>query len=358
MFTPVYPKQMPVKRLIPLFLISMNLLCRAQTDKYIPFPSQMVSFGSAVNIRADYYFYTAFRAEINGDIVFNGIHYYPYYLAEKYPDNPYLQHNPNMSGPYNILAGGIRNDITAKKVYLYSLSTNSEELLYDFDLHVGDTLFKNRGYGFFRSIQSSAPVTQNHDTVWVSRIDSVLTPHDGLYHRRFNFTARYNFNSKYYTITSDTVYIEKDLFRVKINPLIEGVGMPNGPISYTDSFENIWEQYLYCMTINKKTFHHENISFPFMDDAYCYSIIDDIQDIETDNISLYPNPSDGKFKLLTNGLQHSSLEITDLFGTRILKSTVEAGETEIDLSSKASGIYFLRIYKAPGKIITRKIIVN
>lgn len=349
-----------MKKSITLFFICLIAFCTAQNSNYIPFPSTLVSYGYNHIYGADYHYFSIFRAEINGDTLFNGIHYSKYYLAEKFPDNQYLQQYPNPSGPYNILVGGIRNDIQAKKVYLYSIKTKTEELLYDFDLHVGDTLFKDTGYGLPRSILDSWQPLKNRDTVWVSRIDSILMPHDGRYHRRFNLKARYGYTSTYYTITSDTVFVAPHKeYRIKINPLIEGVGFPYSPISLLMGFEAGYELALYCMTIDKKTWYHGNIPPPFMYDAYCYSIIDAVNENEKiELVSIYPNPGDGKFKLVAPDFHPSFIEVTNALGICIFKSTIENETTDFDLSTQAPGMYFIRIFNADNTCMSRKLIIR
>jgi hypothetical protein len=352
-----------MKRILFLCFLFLQLLSHAQKSKYIPFPSKMISYGYIYHGRSDYEFYSVYRAEINGDTIFNGIHYSKYYLAEKFPDNENTNPYPNTSGTYLKFAGGIRNDLATKKVYLYSLGTNTEELLYDFDLKVGDTLFKNRNYGFYHSILSS---TSDHtikiDTAWVSRIDSVLMPHDGLYHKRFNFKASFS-NGKKEIIDSDsTTNLMVKGYKIKINPLIEGVGFEYNSLNVFVRFEFAWELFPQCMSIDGQTVYYKISSMgppPFIKPNLCNSIITGINENKDEVVAtLYPNPSNGKFELLTHDLQNASFEITNILGTTILKSKIEKDKTEIDLMTQATGIYFIRIYTSTGLLTTKKIVIN
>lgn len=354
-----------MKKIIFISFLFLYLSNTAQND-YIPFPSEMISYGYIEHGSADNYYYSAYRAEIHGDTTFNGIPYYKYYLAEKYPDNNYVHPYPNTSGGFAHLAGGIRNDVAAKKVYLYSLSTNTEELLYDFDLKVGDTIFKNRGYGFYRSLITSyrSPVTSQltlMDTAWVSRIDSILMPHDGLYHKRFNFNATFKMGSKEQQISSDSIIMNEVLYyRIKIDPLIEGLGIEFNPLRLRSMFESNWELFPQCISIaGKPVFSGPIVPAPFMDALLCNSIITGIHEQESPfTATLYPNPSNGKFQLITHDLKNSFFEINNVLGTTILKSKIEWDETKIDLSSQPTGIYFVRIYRNNGLLITKKIIIH
>jgi hypothetical protein len=346
-----------MKRILFFIFLFLCLHSLAQKSKYIPFPSNLISYGYIQHWKAEYMYYSVYRAEIKGDTIFNGIDYSKYYLAEKFPDNPTTNEYPNTSGSYIKLAGGIRNDLATKKVYLYSLSTHTEELLYDFDLQVGDTLFKDRGYGFYHSLLST-DFTALIDTTWVSRIDSVLMPHDGLYHKRFNFNTRFKLGNNV-LISTDNINVNGP--KIKIDPLIEGVGIYYNPVRLLYLFENGWELYPECMSIDEQTVFN-NITVngpPFIKSNLCNSIITSIHENKEDvTATLYPNPSNGNFELLTNDLKNSFFEINNILGTIILKSKIEKDKTEIELLTQPTGIYFIRIYTPTGLIITKKIAIN
>lgn len=346
-----------MKKLLLLSFLFLQLFSFAQNNKYIPFPSKMISYGSIHHVRADYDFYSVYRIEINGDTTINGIKYSKYYSAEKFPDNKYTQVNPNTSGTYAKLAGGIRNDLATKKVYLYSLSTNKEELLYDFDLKVGDTIFKDEGYRSYHSLLSQESLIKI-DTVWVSRIDSVLMPHDGLYHKRFNFNAFARFGKKE-LISSDTI-TSTQYFSIKMDPLIEGVGMEYNPLRSYYIFENGMQLYPQCISIDGKTvYSFPYVPPPFIKSDLCNSVITGVKEYRNNSvITLYPNPSNGKFELITHDLNNSYFEISNILGTTLLKSKIEKDEMEIDFLSQAAGIYFIRTYGPTGLIATKKIVIN
>ena len=74
-----------------------------------------------------------------------------------------------------------------------------------------------------------------------------------------------------------------------------------------------------------------------------------------DLFSIYPNPSTGKFSIeFSNQQQITSVEIYNLFGESVFQ---KQNTNEIDLSSAAKGIYFVKVY-AGEKIYTEKIIVE
>lgn len=73
----------------------------------------------------------------------------------------------------------------------------------------------------------------------------------------------------------------------------------------------------------------------------------------SDNVSIYPNPSNGKFTINVKG----ELEIYNVLGEKIYHSTITSPKSEIDLSEKAKGIYFLQLQSAE-KTYSQKLIIQ
>lgn len=343
-----------ILRLIFLFISTLNSF--AQNGKYIPFPSKMIVYKEtrSANTSADHY--NADRFEILGDTLLNGVHY-----------SKWLTSTPQKEGSatlINKLSGGIRNDIATKRVYVYLFDTNKEELLYDFDLHVGDTICKNKNYKFYRSLFSTQNWGDIIDTVWVSHIDSIVMPHDGLFHKRFNFQTKFKSYNQTNLISSDSMCVFKDYFgynlSIKMNPLVEGVGIDFDNITFFAPFEISYWSRIICRSIDGKTVeaYNNNSGAPYIKEIYCDPItvgIDEEQKNTT--ITLYPNPSTGKFKLITNNREQDFFEIHNLLGVKLLHATITSDETEIELLHPA-GVYFIRVYNKKGQSITKKIIIN
>ena len=348
------------KKFIIIFLLVSFRIGIAQNTTYIPFPAAMISYGYITHCNSDYCYYSAYRMEIQGDTTFNGIRYSKYYLGEKSGNsvNPYP--SSGIEG-FEKVVGGIRNDTNNKKVFMYSIATNKEKLLYDFNLRVGDTLFKSEGYGFYSSLLSASTPDRDIDTAWVSRIDSILMPHDGAYHKRFHFKAKYKSLNRYHLISSDTITEVPGRLFIKINPLIEGFGTAYNPVSLIYAFEYLWELKHFCVSVDGGTVYkypYENPP-PFMNLALCNSILTGInEEHEQSFATIYPNPSNGQFNLLTIYPGKNRLEIFDVFGSIIFKSLLQTEITEINLSVLPQGIYVARIYNEGGKFITRKIIIH
>ncbi len=343
------------------FVFLYSTAAIAQNGNYIPFPSNMIVYTYESRASSDQGWYSISRWELQDDTLINALHYSKYFLAQanRYGTTPLPSGNL-----ISMLSGGIRNDIPAKKVYFYSFDTQTEKLLYDFDLHVGDTLFKNDGYRFYHSLLDNK-YTHVVDTVWVSRIDSVLMPNDNLYHKRFNFKCKYRFYSSepYRIVTSDSIFFGANPnLALKINPLIEGVGADYEPITTYSFFEYNLHYNLFCRSINGKiAYSGMGVSPPpFMSKTNCNSIITNINDDGHENatVTLYPNPSNGKFNLMTTGSEVIFFEVRNLLGVKILSSAIENNKIEIDMSSQASGIYFVQAFYRNGISVTKKIMIE
>jgi plastocyanin len=75
---------------------------------------------------------------------------------------------------------------------------------------------------------------------------------------------------------------------------------------------------------------------------------------------VYPNPSDGKFRLEYAGFQESgisNLEVYSIRGEKLYESAITGSISEIDLGSMANGIYVLKINDGQ-KALAEKTIIN
>ena len=74
------------------------------------------------------------------------------------------------------------------------------------------------------------------------------------------------------------------------------------------------------------------------------------------SVSIYPNPTNGKCTIQSKE-KISSIEIMNVMGEEIYKSSVRGEKSEVDLSKQPNGIYFLKIKTGQG-VATKKIIIN
>ena len=73
-------------------------------------------------------------------------------------------------------------------------------------------------------------------------------------------------------------------------------------------------------------------------------------------ISVYPNPSYGKF-ILNSEITKGEIEIYNSMGEKIYISEIISKETEIDLSGKAKGVYFIKI-QTKDQVFAQKVILE
>jgi hypothetical protein len=72
-----------------------------------------------------------------------------------------------------------------------------------------------------------------------------------------------------------------------------------------------------------------------------FEIINNINNINNANISIYPNPSDGLFKLTVD--KQYFVDIIDVTGKVVLKAEINSVCNVIDLTSLNKGLYFIRL---------------
>jgi len=78
-------------------------------------------------------------------------------------------------------------------------------------------------------------------------------------------------------------------------------------------------------------------------------------DSANDNISIYPNPSNGYFKI-KNSSEAQCVEIYNTLGECIYKA-INAPDSAVDISFQPNGIYFVR-FTSEKEIITKKLIIQ
>lgn len=83
-----------------------------------------------------------------------------------------------------------------------------------------------------------------------------------------------------------------------------------------------------------------------------------LTEFETQQLSIYPNPSNGTFTVSSNLSQSVSIEIIDATG-RLIASypNITNGKTEIDIENVSSGIYFIK-FKVDERVGTQKLMIR
>jgi len=208
--------------------------------------------------------------------------------------------------------GAFRQDTLNRKVYFVSPSSNTELLLYDFNLQIGDTIIRPYGYAVDVVID----------------IDSVLVGSN--YRKRWKINQGYN------------IYI------------IEGIGstyglIANSPGAYVDHPD----YFLTCFSENNM------ILYPNQNNN-CEIITGVETDKEKDfGVSIFPNPSAGTATLLINdsNIEVKLINIRSLLGQLLYSKHLNEAKALIDISNLNNGIYILEIITCE-KTIIKKIILS
>jgi plastocyanin len=79
-----------------------------------------------------------------------------------------------------------------------------------------------------------------------------------------------------------------------------------------------------------------------------------------ENITVYPNPTNGKFQITYENLSISknySLDVYNVNGERIYKSAITTQKSEIDLSNQPKGVYFVKFNDGLA-VLTKKLVLQ
>ncbi len=261
----------------------------------------------------------------NGDTLINGYQYKKVYkkgysYAQYGAPGPPSQGNPCLSPPPTYFYGpGLSFFIRSagKKIYgrnvpLTFSSGGGDTLLYDFDLHMGDTL-------------PNTCINPSSSIFKVTAIDSINTLNGWMKQFKLNNSTNYD--------------------------LIEGMGYKNGLI------ELMPPNVMSCGW-NLQCYSQDNTAYYPSTSVSCM-LTTGVQ--ENSNMAqkplVYPNPSNGIYKiyLLENA---TKIEIHNITGQLIQSYLQQSNTYEIDLSKESSGIYILNCIDKQGTIRSVKLIKN
>ena len=80
---------------------------------------------------------------------------------------------------------------------------------------------------------------------------------------------------------------------------------------------------------------------------------------ESRMVAIYPNPTNGIFKIAVNSEEQGTLKITSIFNTVVFEEkTNKQKEFSVNISKQLPGIYIVQFISENGKVVTRKIIKN
>ncbi len=287
-----------MKKLLLFISILVVQFANAQTNIYHPFPDSSAHW----NINRLVFCLTTggvanenYTIEIAGDTLINSTVYHKL-------NTPFVEYLPTGNCPSFTLPGykgAIRQDTSLKKVFFIPPTNNVEQLLYDFNLQIGDTV-----KGFTESFNFTI------DTV--ISIDSVIV--GSTYRKRWFINNCYN------------IY------------LIEGVGSTYGLLALSPGCITDADDYsIICFQQNGQS------QYPITGNN-CETITS-LNPIENDftGIKVSPNPATDKLILLnfTPSNHRNNISIFDALGKQVL-SINNLTNNSIDISKLAKGLYLLK----------------
>ncbi|MBN2635081.1 MAG: T9SS type A sorting domain-containing protein [Prolixibacteraceae bacterium] len=310
---------MKYKYLYSIQIVSILLFCKMglNAQEYHPFPTQNT-------VWTEYYY------PGGGD--FNSFHNY----ALKDKDTIILgKHYQKLYHSYDTIftedkvCGALREE--DKRIYYYSIDSlinlstpipiDTEIILYDFNLQVGDTITADQ----YR-LRAEALV--------VTKIDSILIGTE--------FKKRY-----YFGWDGDIITFEE---------WIEGIGCRRGLLSDIGYWPtNDWNSWLICFIKDGEVLYHEN---GFVD---CYHTNPNVVQLLKNEakIKVYPNPGYSTMQIEFDKPEYKKLIISDLSGNKLTEYDLKDKQSlVIDRGGLTSGFYFISVYDKKGNIQTLKVLLK
>ena len=289
-----------MKKYLLLFSTLLTLYSNGQTSVYHPFPDSNAIWNVTLQeqLYEEHFSYT-----FSGDSLINGVYYHKI-------SKPFIYRTSNYGTQYNSsgYAGCLRQDTTNKKVYFISANDSIEQLLYNFNLHVGDTL---KGFA------------QNYNCPIFNKViistDSILV--DNSYRKRWN-------TNNYFSI-------------------IEGIGSTLGLLDFCN-YPLEASNLLTCFRQNGQSLYPST--------TWDCELITSINSIDkvSNKINIFPNPSNDSF---TADFDQSikSIWLTDLLGNIIFKHQTN-NQTKFNIDNLSGGTYILTAIDKDGSTTNKKII--
>ncbi len=306
-----------MKKIYIFFSVILPLLVSAQINKYQPLLSDNASWN--IRIEGSCSIGSVIKEHsfiLTNDTLINNMTYkkleIPYVLVKL--DEGYCSNTPTPG-----YKGAIREDTTLRKVFYIPNDSSAEEVLYDFNLSIGDTV---KGLMVF-------PSYENDDAYIINAIDSILI--DGNYHKRWKVGLKSHSNG--------------------ISNIIEGVGLVEGfiaPIIPNKIAYDAPSSIIMCVSKNNKIIYSASSN-------NC-AIITSInkRELSLSDVNIYPNPFNTSVDLNSEQLIYS-LQLFNIKGQKIKEAKINAKTYQWELDVEA-GVYFIKLIKHNGESAMKKLI--
>jgi len=307
------------KYLLALTILWLTLTVGyGQTNVYHPFPDTNAFWGDKGWNIFNSSICDNTRYGINGDTLINGINYKKIYSLS---DSTLTNNN-------SIYFAAIREQ--NKKVYTV-IGSFPEEILYNFNLNVGDTIRYHYSLVWNGAANFSRVVT---------KIDSILLL-NGKYRKRWSFDPADNCALGDTVIEGIGSVINRGLFNPFVNDMLT-----NG-----DSW------HFECFKHNDTVLYLDN---PLCNQCFC-SLLTDINKIEErENLGVFPNPFSTQVNIQTcKDFKNATLTVYNSFGQRIKQIENISGKSiTLNRDNLPCGLYILRLTQDNKIFTTDKLIIT
>lgn len=315
------------KLILALISIIAALTAFSQSSVYHPFPAGDAYWREGSDGYQCYYCCARYQNILSGDTIINSIIFQKItHSGRQYYSSP--AGDCMFSGgytPFIYYNGAIRNDIPGKKVWLVPADSADEQLLYDFDMQLNDTLLPT----FINRVGLYDPDLYNV----VSTIDSVLV--GDVYHKSFGISLSSSPGSVY-------------------TYLIEGVGSTFGLFGSMGELMPPFEfgSMLECLSVDGLSVYPESAE-------ECQLVTEIDEPVNDFKFSILPNPiTETARVLISDKIQNPDLIILDLNGRVVLSFTGISDKSVINRKNLPSGMYFYH-FSIKGRIMySGKLIIN
>lgn len=284
--------------------------------------------------RVDYWFNTPaqwscsirhhFQYYIEGDTIINSQIHKCLYRSEVVTevvtcDSLGMPPSPPIPG----YVGALREDSIENRIYYVYPNTSEDSLLYDYNLNVGDSLQGSLVY--WDGLPLNKPIVVSIDSVDVSG----------------NLRRRWNLSPIEYPWGTITPYI------------LESIGFSFGLIEPIVTVSlSLTDKNLVCVKSGEDVIY----SSGYPSNYGCNFVSIPQVRSKTPDLTLYPNPSKGQFKIDSDLERFLSVEVYNIQGQIIYTESNLNSNSGVDLKGIKSGIYYVRFYNEQVNMLRQVVI--